>query len=45
MLTKTKRIQILGSTTSLLGAWPRGDAPIHVCIVYLTDSQGSTKKG
>lgn len=44
MLTKATRAQILGSATFMLGAWPRGGAPIRVCTADLTGLSGADQE-
>lgn len=44
MLTKATRIQILGLTTSLLGAWRRGDDPTPSCTADLTGLPGANQE-
>lgn len=44
MLTKATRAQILGSATFMLGAWPRGGAPICICTADLTGLSGADQE-
>lgn len=44
MLTKATRAQILGSATFMLGAWPRGGAPIRICTADLTGLSGADQE-